>query len=62
LIRLGVWELWSCGIGNSAVSVPPGKEFDMNLSFAARYRVRQIAFAAAVNLAALAALAIVNLS
>lgn len=34
----------------------------MTLSFAARYRARQIAFAMAVNLAALAALALVNLS
>ena len=33
----------------------------MKLSFAARYLARQIAFAAIVNLAALAALAVVNL-
>ena len=33
----------------------------MNLSFATRCRVRQVAFATVVNLAALAALAFLNL-
>jgi len=44
------------------MSVPLPKELDMSLSFATRCLVRQIAFATLVNLVALGALALVNLS